>query len=318
MGALTYPNSDATSFTRDPNFSWVVSIVGDNPGDDYDLQVLDDYSGSTVGFDSVIGESVELMGVVDFVVGHYSSPQTTVYPAVTRYDGIDLDGFAIDQTDATGHEAMGSGTWLGQVLESNRLADVYDVYLTGGQRYFFELQRLVPGSDLYFGIFPETPGAVFSRWDMLTFGIQFGEARSQLVFEPAVDGWYPVVVHRLTQDRHQDPVEYDFRFEPTLMTGLPDDVFPTAFALRSVAPNPVSARAQIRFALPAAGRVNLELFDVRGRRVRRLLDATYPPGVHSVLWDSRDGRGQQVAAGTYWARLSMGAKVKTMKLTVLR
>jgi hypothetical protein len=311
LGSLVYGNNDATSFSRDPNFSWVVSVVGLTDHDDYDLIVLDDYSGSTVGFDNTICASYQVDGLVDFVVGHYSGSQATVYPAVRRYLAFNLDPYTIDQTDAAGREATDNGHWSGVALDQYRLADVYDLYLTGGQRYLLDLTELGPETDLRFAVFPELPGGVYGRGEASALSVPFGTGRQQQVFEATVDGWYPVVVFRGTNDFHDVPVMYDFRFEPTDMTGVDPEATPSAFALRSAAPNPMSSRTQISFALPNAGNVSLELFDVRGRRVRRLLDESYPPGVHSVEWNTRDERGHRVAAGTYWARLSMGMEGPT-------
>jgi hypothetical protein len=60
----------------------------------------------------------------------------------------------------------------------------------------------------------------------------------------------------------------------------PNAGMPRAFALFQNLPNPFAASTTIRFALPVASRVRLEVYDLLGRRVRTLANALYPPGAH--------------------------------------
>jgi hypothetical protein len=85
----------------------------------------------------------------------------------------------------------------------------------------------------------------------------------------------------------------------------PEGVEPaTALGLRS-APNPFRGSANIEFALPGSGPVELTVFDVAGRRIRELLTEGAPrsAGRHTIAWDGRDERGQPVADGVYFVRL---------------
>ncbi|MBZ0267638.1 hypothetical protein K8I85_05750, partial [bacterium] len=70
----------------------------------------------------------------------------------------------------------------------------------------------------------------------------------------------------------------------------------------------------------SAQAVRLELYDVRGHRVRTLVDASRDRGVHDVRWTGRDDAGHRVAAGVYFARLRLpetGTEL-TRKLTLVR
>jgi hypothetical protein len=71
-------------------------------------------------------------------------------------------------------------------------------------------------------------------------------------------------------------------------------------------PSPNPGRGRIAFALDVprgAGRVRLEVFDVAGRRVRRLLDTDVPIGARTAFWDGRSQSGQPVPSGVYYYRL---------------
>jgi Zn-dependent metalloprotease len=79
---------------------------------------------------------------------------------------------------------------------------------------------------------------------------------------------------------------------------------PAAAAARlAVGPSPFASRTVIRFGMAAPGTAALEVFDVRGRRVRDLLGGTLAAGHHQIGWDGRDARGERVPAGVYLVRL---------------
>jgi hypothetical protein len=96
------------------------------------------------------------------------------------------------------------------------------------------------------------------------------------------------------------------------------DALPAQFTLYSARPNPFTQRTAIRFGLPVASQVRLEVFDIQGRRVRVLQDGVLPAGYHSVDWDSRDGSGAKVSPGTYFYRLRAGSFEARRKKTLAR
>jgi hypothetical protein len=75
--------------------------------------------------------------------------------------------------------------------------------------------------------------------------------------------------------------------------------------LHANAPNPFNPRTTIAFDMPRAGRVRLDIFDVRGRWLRGLVDATLPAGAHRAIWDGRLENGSEAASGTYVYRLRL-------------
>ena len=95
------------------------------------------------------------------------------------------------------------------------------------------------------------------------------------------------------------------------------DDAPAPLALHA-APNPFNPRVILRFERPAAGAARLEIFDARGRRVRRLPDGEPTAGVTEIAWDGRDDAGRALPGGLYLARLTTPAGAVTSKLTLVR
>ncbi|HSG80753.1 MAG TPA: FlgD immunoglobulin-like domain containing protein, partial [Gemmatimonadota bacterium] len=69
-------------------------------------------------------------------------------------------------------------------------------------------------------------------------------------------------------------------------------------------------------AAPGAVRVVVEIFNVRGQKIRTVLAEDLVAGKHTIRWDGRSDRGELVGAGLYVLRARAGAAVETRKLIV--
>jgi hypothetical protein len=84
-------------------------------------------------------------------------------------------------------------------------------------------------------------------------------------------------------------------------------------------PNPLREGSSVLpYTLSAAGRVQIDVYDLLGRRVRRLVDATRPAGRYTARWDARSDRGRPVASGVYFLRLRAAGQTTVQKVVVLR
>ncbi|RLC30887.1 MAG: hypothetical protein DRH37_04330 [Deltaproteobacteria bacterium] len=86
----------------------------------------------------------------------------------------------------------------------------------------------------------------------------------------------------------------------------------------SVAPNPFNPQTQVKFALARAGVVRLDVFDLRGARVRTLVDEPMEAGMHEIAWDGRNEAGTRVASGVYVVKLESGILRQTASLVLLQ
>ncbi|MGQ0721654.1 MAG: S8 family serine peptidase [Candidatus Eiseniibacteriota bacterium] len=88
--------------------------------------------------------------------------------------------------------------------------------------------------------------------------------------------------------------------------------------LAAVGANPLRGSAELSFEVPAAERVTLQVFDVTGRLVRRLIDGEVAAGPHRSIWDGRRDGGELAAGGVYFLRLETAGGSSTRKVTVVR
>jgi hypothetical protein len=76
------------------------------------------------------------------------------------------------------------------------------------------------------------------------------------------------------------------------------------FTLRPPRPFPARANIEIVYSLPWRSAVRIQVYDVRGRKVRTLVDAARAAGEHLASWDARDGSGNPIGTGLYFVRFS--------------
>ena len=113
-----------------------------------------------------------------------------------------------------------------------------------------------------------------------------------------------------------------------LVTNVEDEpsaVIPVGFDLRQNYPNPFSARGifdnpetKIQFELPKSSHVKIEIFTVQGQKIRTLVNALTPAGLHTVNWDGRMDSGELAVSGIYVYRFQTQGYVKSRKLLLLR
>ncbi|MCK4774927.1 MAG: hypothetical protein KAT30_09070, partial [Candidatus Krumholzibacteria bacterium] len=81
-------------------------------------------------------------------------------------------------------------------------------------------------------------------------------------------------------------------------TAVGEPSAPKDFALYQNVPNPFNPNTIIRYDNPEHGaKILVCIYDVRGRRVRTLVNGTQTAGQKTVVWNGRDDRGQSVASG---------------------
>ena len=95
-------------------------------------------------------------------------------------------------------------------------------------------------------------------------------------------------------------------------------VVPRRTHLAQNVPNPFNPTTRIAFELPRSADVELQVFNVAGRRVRTLLDDHKSAGIHEVVWDGLDDRGVAMPSGTYFYRIRVDGNRLTRKMQLLK
>ena len=109
-------------------------------------------------------------------------------------------------------------------------------------------------------------------------------------------------------------------FTYSSISGAGPGALPVRLELAQNGPNPFAAAqgTEIRFNLPAAGVAMLDVFDTRGRLVKRLASGVQPAGMRMVRWDGRDNSGRVVAGGVYLYRLRAAGREIVRRMNLVR
>lgn len=94
---------------------------------------------------------------------------------------------------------------------------------------------------------------------------------------------------------------------------IPDAVPPALSMNATVYPNPFNPETQIRFTLQHSDHVRVDVFNIRGQHVCRLLDAVRPAGINTIVWKADDQ-----SSGVYLVRVSSSGRKDYLRAMLLK
>lgn len=103
-------------------------------------------------------------------------------------------------------------------------------------------------------------------------------------------------------------------------SGVPEELVTAnvpAF-LMGAYPNPFSCETRVEYVLTNPEHVNLSIYDVRGKRVAKLVDGPVGAGYHAEIWNGNAEDGSSLAAGVYFVRMTAGMHSFTRRVVLAR
>ena len=88
--------------------------------------------------------------------------------------------------------------------------------------------------------------------------------------------------------------------------------------LLNVAPNPFGYTTRVEYTVPRRGHVAIQIFDVRGRLIRTLVNKSIVEGTHFTSWNAQDENGATVTSGIYFVRMTSFGQEVVQKALVLK
>ena len=110
---------------------------------------------------------------------------------------------------------------------------------------------------------------------------------------------------------------YEFGAEPYV--GISNNQLPMTNSQMTNYPNPFNPETKIVFNLSEEGNVKLEIFNIKGQKVKTLMDAYTAKGEFAAIWNGRDNSGKRVSSGEYIAKLKLnGVELAVRKMMLLK
>jgi hypothetical protein len=102
-------------------------------------------------------------------------------------------------------------------------------------------------------------------------------------------------------------------------TATDDSSIPvTATALNPNYPNPFNPETTISYSVKEPGRVRLEVFNIKGQKVKTLVDEDRATGHYKLIFNAKDTRGRSLSSGVYLLRMSAPGYQKTSKMIFMK
>jgi len=93
---------------------------------------------------------------------------------------------------------------------------------------------------------------------------------------------------------------------------------PNTYILFQNFPNPFNPETNIEYQLPEKVQVRIDIFNLKGQKIRTLLNTVQDGGCHVVRWDGRDEVGTKVVSGVYLYQIKAGSFVCTRKMALMK
>jgi hypothetical protein len=97
-----------------------------------------------------------------------------------------------------------------------------------------------------------------------------------------------------------------------------EDKLPMNLALSQNYPNPFNPVTQIDYYVPKCHHVTILVYNLRGQKIKTLIEEVKPAGQYSVTWDGTDNHGSMVASGVYFYELRINKHSETRKMVLLK
>jgi hypothetical protein len=83
-------------------------------------------------------------------------------------------------------------------------------------------------------------------------------------------------------------------------------------------PNPFNPSTTIAFSLLEPGNVSINIFNVKGEKVKTLVNQNFSAKEHSIVWNGTDDNGRRVASGVYFYRMISNDYSSSRKMILMK
>jgi len=161
-----------------------------------------------------------------------------------------------------------------------------------------------------------------------SFPIGYNIARGTVAFEILPHTQTTFIEYDVPEGKHvyavkaiyingiSEPVFVEIEIET--MSDGDDPITPLVTELKGNFPNPFNPETFIKFSLKEKDHTKIDIFNIKGQKVKTLLDSVVESGEHTVIWNGRDDFGRELAGGVYLYRMATSDMILVRRMVLLK
>jgi len=91
-----------------------------------------------------------------------------------------------------------------------------------------------------------------------------------------------------------------------------------SFKLLQNYPNPFNPSTTIEYQIPRSGKVEISIFNMNGRLVKKIVNQNQNEGSYKVVWNGKNQTGGKVASGLYLYTVKFENSISSKKMLLLK
>ncbi|MCK5051259.1 MAG: T9SS type A sorting domain-containing protein [Candidatus Cloacimonetes bacterium] len=108
---------------------------------------------------------------------------------------------------------------------------------------------------------------------------------------------------------------YEYAAEP--FVDVTQNQIPNTKYLLTNYPNPFNPTTTISFSIHEESEVELSIYNIKGQKIKSLLNDQLTAGEHSIVWNGEDFTGKKASSGIYFYKLNVNGKTEAVKKCLL-
>lgn len=83
-------------------------------------------------------------------------------------------------------------------------------------------------------------------------------------------------------------------------------------------PNPFNPETSISYSIPVDGKVVVTVYNLKGQKVKQLLNENMVAGRHSIVWNGKNSHGKSVSSGLYFVKIEHSNINRVHKMMLMK
>lgn len=301
-----------------PNSLANVVAVLPSFGADVDIDAFTLSTGPFSGFATALATSLRGTDQTDLVVNASDISTPAMDVGVRRFAGSS-QSYAIQNVFSTWTAAIDPPSIGPDVVAANNIVKAFSFQRSAHPTMTVILDNLSGDADLGMSIYQYSSAGPHAINETLPGGfvdaVGPGLSEGTVVTTSGGLPYFAVVVWKSGWSELTKTANFRLRIDPVTADVAP--ALPHLVAFTIAGDNPVSTATKLRFDLPQAAAVSIDVLDLQGRRVSSLASGMQSAGSHALAFAATDDAGQRLGSGAYFVRFVSGDVTRVRKLVVL-